>query len=1303
MEQIITNPYLVFGTCANASDKDIKTNINRIKFQLKVAKRTTFPIDFTEILGSPNRSLINVNKALATISEPYECLFAWMYWLVNITNKDSEAIELAHNNNFDAAIALLKEEHNFSAIINRVVLNYIKNEEYDYLDILKIILNDRLWQDLITSFKSVTTFKEDVDKNKFLNLFLEKVSKKIEDNEFYYSIKSLENITFNNEKLDLTAAINWCKEHLVLNSDNNVSFGKNSTISNSSNGSNFNKSNNVSNNDYKSQVSKDNLLKSSSSENSSTTVKPTSTFGVTSKLANSSADSFFDFGSNNSSSTTTSGVSTSSNSATNYSSFKTEELAPTSKLDNDFAPKTQNFQSAENNKTSSFGSSSYTSNSSFNSSLNSNSNTNNSLKDSFANKSRESSFGSSDIFAQKQSEPKALSLEDLVKKDTDDIAAKYGLKPKASSSNSSNNIQDSSNLYSTDSITKKSKDNFSFSQETEKLKESSFNFNSSNNTNNSDINSLNQTVADRNYVANKYKEDLLAKAKSESEKFSSIIGTSSNNQPSSSAPSSFSEKTKEYTSIYNKQNSKDTKETKDTNNQTTITNITNNSNVYSYGNTTSAVDTASTVTSFEKSEVKGEFKAKDKSEVLNKANIQDRVEVNAKLQKDKEHLATEASKDSNENSTAEKTATAKTEKLNSQKQQTELAPIFTDKDSSSDSKISIKTTIDNSNTVLKSKVETTFEKKTDESSVSENTVKSKPQATAANSNKSEYSEKTFKQSSAEKKHVNAGNSYNSNSYKSSVSYNYNNENNSQSNQKFATINERLKGKKKESYKNSNVDNTISETTHTNTYYQKNNVKDTNVYNTNINNDVKAKGVNAKLESNNVNKDKNNNNNEEITLRTNIKIKPDYSSKTSDNTKAGINSNNNGSHASTYTNINPSSANNTNNNKATNNNSTFVPSFYEIDSDIDDSSNKSRSSYIYSSSSSYNYNSSNNYGATSNTSSNNTFKSANSSNSDFTTDIPQEFFSDTYDVRRKSSKEFETIIANLAKHISYLQQDRQLANNEENKIKLQQEFEEAFEFCRYNLDDITTAQTRSFMALSKNVLILTGDRFFDQREESIAYTTIEKLSVLNTFVNKFNMLCGNFQYEYFNFRFLKEAIPLVPIILEETSDVEYIEKAKQTYTRIAQVVVDSIKKTIDSSVGEYNDLYSNIDQLVALRLLFLSDIDNRYISPNDFLSSTIISDFGFKRGFSQFISLQLRRDIFILHEEILKSIFDKKVKNSNEIARNKHFLAWKYCNYTLYNIKSKMLSNIMREENDKLSEKVEYAKGQGNYDKLKRKN
>lgn len=74
------NPFRVLGVYANSSQKEIQSNVTRIKRYLEIDEQVTFENDFCDILGPIIRTKETVEKALSLLNDPREKLKYANFW-----------------------------------------------------------------------------------------------------------------------------------------------------------------------------------------------------------------------------------------------------------------------------------------------------------------------------------------------------------------------------------------------------------------------------------------------------------------------------------------------------------------------------------------------------------------------------------------------------------------------------------------------------------------------------------------------------------------------------------------------------------------------------------------------------------------------------------------------------------------------------------------------------------------------------------------------------------------------------------------------------------------------------------------------------------------------------------------------------------------------------------------------------------------------------------------------------------------------------------------------------------------------
>lgn len=143
MDIISSNPYRLLGVYSNSPIKDRIANANKLKAYLKVGKSVDFPLDLSNLIPAPIRTVESMEHANACINLPHDQLKYALFWFIKVSSIDEMALGYLQNGNTDKAKELLEKKETFSSLINLGVLALIQKDKAVAIQtITKVIHND---------------------------------------------------------------------------------------------------------------------------------------------------------------------------------------------------------------------------------------------------------------------------------------------------------------------------------------------------------------------------------------------------------------------------------------------------------------------------------------------------------------------------------------------------------------------------------------------------------------------------------------------------------------------------------------------------------------------------------------------------------------------------------------------------------------------------------------------------------------------------------------------------------------------------------------------------------------------------------------------------------------------------------------------------------------------------------------------------------------------------------------------------------------------------------------------------------
>lgn len=127
------NPFRILGIASNADANETVRNCNMIKAMSLVGRNVSFKTDLTNLFqdGEVKRSKEDVMLAQSEISYPMNHLKYGMFWFMNGTDADEEAISLMADNQMSAARAKLTKIREMSAGQN-LMMTYLVGSRPNY-------------------------------------------------------------------------------------------------------------------------------------------------------------------------------------------------------------------------------------------------------------------------------------------------------------------------------------------------------------------------------------------------------------------------------------------------------------------------------------------------------------------------------------------------------------------------------------------------------------------------------------------------------------------------------------------------------------------------------------------------------------------------------------------------------------------------------------------------------------------------------------------------------------------------------------------------------------------------------------------------------------------------------------------------------------------------------------------------------------------------------------------------------------------------------------------------------------------
>lgn len=126
MDVISHNPYRLLGLLSNASKKEIVAKHAKLRAFAKTGRMIAEDNDFLKLLPAVDRTEQTLTQALNSISLPKDRVTAGLFWFVESTPADEEALCYLRKGKMDKALPIWLDDQNYSACLNLAVAALIK-------------------------------------------------------------------------------------------------------------------------------------------------------------------------------------------------------------------------------------------------------------------------------------------------------------------------------------------------------------------------------------------------------------------------------------------------------------------------------------------------------------------------------------------------------------------------------------------------------------------------------------------------------------------------------------------------------------------------------------------------------------------------------------------------------------------------------------------------------------------------------------------------------------------------------------------------------------------------------------------------------------------------------------------------------------------------------------------------------------------------------------------------------------------------------------------------------------------------
>ena len=142
MEIISSNPYRLLGVYSNSPVKERIANANKLKAYLKVGKSVSFPLDLSDFMPTPIRTVESMEHANSSINLPQDQLKYALFWFINGSPIDDMALAYLQKGDIEKAKELFGKKETFSSLINQGVLSLVQGNKATAIKLITKMIHD---------------------------------------------------------------------------------------------------------------------------------------------------------------------------------------------------------------------------------------------------------------------------------------------------------------------------------------------------------------------------------------------------------------------------------------------------------------------------------------------------------------------------------------------------------------------------------------------------------------------------------------------------------------------------------------------------------------------------------------------------------------------------------------------------------------------------------------------------------------------------------------------------------------------------------------------------------------------------------------------------------------------------------------------------------------------------------------------------------------------------------------------------------------------------------------------------------
>ena len=173
MNIISSNPYRLLGVYSNSSIKDRIANANRLNAYLKVGKLITFPLDLSDLMLPPIRTVESIEHANGCINLPKDQLRYALFWFIKATSIDEIALSYLQKGDAEKAKKLFAKKETFSSLINLGVLALVQNDVTTAIQSITKVIHNGNYR--TTFIETVCGSTYQLSENDLVQLFIDEL------------------------------------------------------------------------------------------------------------------------------------------------------------------------------------------------------------------------------------------------------------------------------------------------------------------------------------------------------------------------------------------------------------------------------------------------------------------------------------------------------------------------------------------------------------------------------------------------------------------------------------------------------------------------------------------------------------------------------------------------------------------------------------------------------------------------------------------------------------------------------------------------------------------------------------------------------------------------------------------------------------------------------------------------------------------------------------------------------------------------------------------------------------------------